>query len=106
MYYREKIRFRIIGIISVLVIIWCILFIVDYLRVSNNTAPIFCMSQGSSFDDGGSQELYGLFYKVNKYVYIVDGTVKYEIGTWLMEFNKPPYVDIYNEKVNVYHEFL
>ena len=98
MYYREKIRFRIIGIVATLVIIWSILFIVDYLRVSNNTAPIFCISLGESYDDGGSNELYGLFYKVNKYVYLLDDTVKYEIGTWFMEFDKPSYVDIYNEK--------
>lgn len=105
MYYREKIKFRIIGIIAILVIVWSILFIIDYLRVSNDTSPIFCISIGASFDDGGSNELYGLFYKVNKYVYMKDGTVKYEIGTWFMNFEKPPHdVNIYNENINIYKE--
>lgn len=98
MYYREKIRFRVIGIIAVIIVLWCVIFITDYIRVENNNTPIFCLPLGESYDDGGSNEYYGLFYKVNKYVYLNDDTVKFEIGGWGLEFDKPKY------NVNIYYE--
>lgn len=100
MYYRERKKFRIIAIICILIIIWCIAFLVDYIRVNKNLSPIFCVERVQY--GNGSKELYGLFYKVNQYMG-TDG-VRYEIGLWNLDFDKKTleiYVEPYKEPVNV-----
>ncbi|MBR5228031.1 MAG: hypothetical protein IKV94_05290 [Clostridia bacterium] len=95
MYYREIKVYRAAAIIALLVIIATVFFAVDYLRVDSGKSPIFCISldkNGDSID----QELYGAFYKVNKYVYIYEEDTSYEIGPWWMDYDKPEL----NEKNN------
>ena len=109
--YRERKLFRKVAIIAVIIIISGIFFMVDYLRVTNKKAPIFCIAVSEAYDDGGSNELYGMFYKVNKYVYHTEGQTIYEIGPFWLEFDKQyklknnDIVDIYQENINIYSEY-
>lgn len=52
-----------ISVIVVLIVIWGIIFFVDYSRCSNLKEPIFVIA-GVTADDGGSGTYYGLGYKV------------------------------------------
>jgi len=53
-----------IGVIITLIILWGIVFAIDYLRCRNFKMPIFVVA-GETADDGGSGIYHGLGYKVN-----------------------------------------
>ncbi|MGN1300948.1 MAG: hypothetical protein ACI4U9_00185 [Clostridia bacterium] len=52
-----------IGVIIAIIVIWGIVFCVDYVRCANFKMPIFVVA-GATADDGGSGTYYGLGYKV------------------------------------------
>lgn len=52
-----------IGVIVAIIILWGIIFFIDYSRCSNFKEPIFVVA-GETADDGGSGTYYGLGYKV------------------------------------------
>ena len=53
----------VISIIIALIVLWGIIFFIDYSRCANFKEPIFVVS-GVTADDGGSGTYYGLGYKV------------------------------------------
>lgn len=59
----------IIGIVVTLIILWGIIFAIDYSRCANLKMPIFVMPEDVA-DDGGSGTYYGLGYKVEVEKYI------------------------------------
>lgn len=52
-----------IGVIIAIIVIWGIVFCIDYVRCANLKMPIFVVA-GATADDGGSGTYYGLGYKV------------------------------------------
>lgn len=50
-----------------LVIIWIIIFFIDYFRARNSKLPIFCVSNIKEYDDGSVYSCTGLGYKMYKY---------------------------------------
>lgn len=52
-----------ISIIAILIIVWGVIFFIDYSRCSNFKEPIFVVA-GVTADDGGSGTYYGLGYNV------------------------------------------
>ena len=44
----------VIIVISVLVILWCAVFVTDYVRCSSLKEPLFVIAKGTTADDGGS----------------------------------------------------
>ncbi len=54
----------IVGIIISIIILWMIIFLIDYTRVSHFKEPIFVI-KGEILRDGGSYKGYGLGYKVD-----------------------------------------
>ncbi len=50
--------------ISVLVILWCAVFVTDYVRCSSLKEPLFVIAKGTTADDGGSGIYQGLGYSV------------------------------------------
>lgn len=93
--------------VMLLLLLFCIFFAIDYMRVQKNELPIFCI-RGESYLEGGTTEYYGIGYKViafHKYLY-VDG--KYEqrtfefkkIGPWNMT-----YEETWNEIKENWHKY-
>jgi len=66
-----------IGVIITLIILWGIVFAIDYLRCRNFKMPIFVVA-GETADDGGSGIYHGLGYKVN-----VEKSISAEYGVQL-----------------------
>ena len=55
-------------IVLALVIIWIIIFFIDYFRARQSKTPIFCISeQTKEYDDGTVYSCTGLGYKMYKY---------------------------------------
>ena len=67
-----------ISIIIALIVLWGIIFSIDYLRCSNFKEPIFVVT-GDTADDGGSGTYYGLGYKVK-----IEKTISAEYGPTLV----------------------
>ena len=53
----------VIIVLAILIILWGIIFFIDYSRCSHFKEPIFVVA-GVTADDGGSGTYYGLGYKV------------------------------------------
>ena len=70
---------KVIRIIVVLIILWGIIFFIDYTRCSNFKEPIFVLGSGAA-DDGGSGMYYGLGYKVE-----IEKTISAEFGLELVK---------------------
>lgn len=66
-----------IGVIITLILLWGIVFSVDFFRCRNFKMPIFVVA-GKTADDGGSGIYYGLGYKVN-----VEKSISAEYGEQL-----------------------
>ena len=66
-----------IGVIITLIVLWGIVFAIDYFRCRNFKMPIFVVA-GETADDGGSGIYYGLGYKV-----IVEKCISAEHGAQL-----------------------
>ena len=66
-------------VIVILLILWIVIFAVDYSRCSSFKEPIFVVA-GNTADDGGSGTYYGLGYKVN-----MEKTVSAEYGPTLLK---------------------
>ena len=67
-----------ISIIVVLIVLWEIIFFIDYSRCSNFKEPIFVVTRDTA-DDGGSGIYYGLGYKVK-----IEKTISAEYGLTLV----------------------
>ena len=67
-----------ISIIVVLIVLWGIIFSIDYLRCSNFKEPIFVVTRDTA-DDGGSGTYYGLGYKVK-----IEKKISTEYGSTLV----------------------
>ena len=50
-------------VLLVLIFLWGICFLVDYIRAKNNKSPIFCILETTA-NDGGTNIYLGLGYKV------------------------------------------
>ncbi len=106
MYYNSRKKLRFVAFISILIIIWCVIFLIDYFRVNKNLSPIFVIKTIEY--ENGEEEKYCALYKVNKY--IVEGKTKYELGFITLKFNPTDNVDIYVEpyketdSINIYVE--
>ena len=82
-----------VKIVLIVVLIWCIFFVTDFIRATNTQHPIFAVPL-FILRDGGSREYFGLGYKVITYVdrHPETGEIRYgevgrvEIGTWFMPF--------------------
>lgn len=59
----NKILKRLITVLVVFVIVWALIFLVDYSRCANLKMPIFVIA-GETADDGGSGTYYGIGYEV------------------------------------------
>jgi len=68
-----------ISIIIILIVLWGVIFFIDYSRCSNFKEPIFVVA-GVTADDGGSGTYYGLGYKV-----IMEKTISAEYGKTLVK---------------------
>jgi len=68
-----------LNIIIVLIVLWGIIFFIDYSRCANFKEPIFVVS-GVTADDGGSGTYYGLGYKVK-----IQKTISAEYGPTLVK---------------------
>lgn len=60
---NKKVMFIVLGIVTAILVLWSIIFAIDYVRCSNFKMPIFIIA-GETADDGGSGTYYGLGYKV------------------------------------------
>ena len=59
----------VVYVVAMLLILWTIIFVVDYNRCSNLLMPIFVLPI-ETYDDGGTGLYYGLGYKVYVKKYI------------------------------------
>ena len=69
----------IISIVAVLILLWIIIFLVDYSRCSNFKEPIYVVA-GETADDGGTGTYYGLGYKVE-----IEKIISPEYGTKIVK---------------------
>jgi len=69
----------VISVFAVLIVLWGIMFFIDYSRCSNFKEPIFVVA-GVTADDGGSGTYYGLGYKVK-----IEKTISAEYGPTLLK---------------------
>lgn len=69
---------KVASIIVILIILWGVVFFIDYTRCSNFKEPIF-VKAGVTADDGGSGIYYGLGYKVK-----IEKTISDEYGPTLV----------------------
>lgn len=74
-----KSRKVLFGIVIVIVVLWSIIFIIDYARCTNFKEPIFVIS-GETADDGGSGTYYGLGYRVE-----IEKNISSEYGLQLVK---------------------
>lgn len=51
-------------VISVLLVLWCGMFVTDYLRCASLKEPLFVIAEETAADDGGSGVYRGLGYTV------------------------------------------
>lgn len=93
MYYNSRKKLRIVSVICILVMIWCVLFVIDYLRVNKNMPPIFAIKTVQH--ENGNKEIYCALYKVN--MYIIDGKPKYEMHFLTLKYDEDKNIDIYVE---------
>lgn len=56
-------RIKIFKILILVILVWCMFFSIDYVRVQNNELPIFCFKLGG-LQDGGTVYYIGIGYKV------------------------------------------
>ena len=66
-------------VLLAIIIIWIIIFFIDYFRARQSKTPIFCISeQTKEYDDGTVYSCTGLGYKMYKYNRSsVDATVEF-----------------------------
>lgn len=67
------------GILIAVIVLWSIIFIIDYTRCCNFKEPIFVIA-GETADDGGSGIYYGLGYKVE-----IEKNISAEYGIQLLK---------------------
>lgn len=69
-------------IFAILVMLACIFFTIDLVRVQNQKKPLFCINL-VTYRDGGTKEYYGFGYKVIAFN-ILGGYNEFKIGSWFM----------------------
>ena len=74
-----KSRKVLFGILIAIVVLWSIIFIIDYTRCSNFKEPIFVVARETA-DDGSSGNYYGLGYKVK-----IEKSISAEYGIQLLK---------------------
>lgn len=74
-----------IKIILIILGIWLIMFVTDFICIKKIDRPIFMLNI-INYKDGGTKEYYGIFYKVIDYN-VIDGDDSIHIGTWFMKYN-------------------
>lgn len=102
MYYNARKKFRIISLICILVILWCVAFVIDYLKVSGGSSPIFIIKTVEH--ENGAKEMYGVLYKVN--MYVNSGKTEYEIGFLNLEYDEDKLINIYVEPYKEFESML
>lgn len=87
---QEKSRFQFFtNIICIFAIAVCIMIVTDVICITKyNKGPYFAI-RTKIYDDGGTQEFYGLGYKVIKY-HQQQGRQDSEIGFWSMKYSIDP----------------
>lgn len=55
-------RKRIITIVLAVTVLWLAAGVTDFIRVMNYNLPLFCITSGTVYDDGGSGRYVGLGY--------------------------------------------
>lgn len=96
-------RRKTIILVIILVILWLIMFGIDYVRVKEEKLPIFCI-ESAHVADGGTTIYMGLGYKVINYnikTYSDEGAV-YKgtfIGSWFMKYEDYNQIVLKNSNV-------
>ncbi len=75
---------KIVKIILIVLSIWIVMFITDFICVRTIERPIFMIRTGV-LKDGGTKEYYGIFYKVIK-CNTSKGDNSIKMGTWFMKY--------------------
>ena len=75
-----------ITIVLAIIILWCIIFGIDYFRCANCKMPIFVRAKETA-DDGGSGTYYGLGYKVKmeKNISVETGPVLVKVEMYMFD---------------------
>ena len=73
----NKILKIVISIVGVILVLWGLIFTIDYVRCSSFLEPVFVIA-GQTADDGGSGTYYGLGYKVK-----IEKNISAQYGTQL-----------------------
>lgn len=73
-------------IILILIIFSITAMFADLSKIIDNKKPVFSI-QKAVYEDGGTIEYVGLFYKIFDYK-IIDGKNKIEFGTWFKSYNE------------------
>lgn len=83
---KKKTKKR-VQIITIIVFIWLFMFTTDLVRVHKNLSPIFSMSFADYDVSSGYVGYTGLFYRVERNLIEVDGSVKrtYDLFPWFIE---------------------
>lgn len=81
----KQITIKLFIILIIVAIISVTAFFVDVNMVISNKKPMFSV-QKSVYEDGGTIEYVGLFYKIFDYK-ITNGKNKIEFGTWFSNYN-------------------
>ena len=91
---NKKIKILIIILLSI-ILLWGVIFLVDYFRCVNLKMPIFVIS-GEAADDGGSGTYYGLGYsvEVEKYVSAISIGVVFILLSLLRQIIEPKLVSV------------
>ena len=71
-------------ILGVIIILGLIFFAVDYNRIQKQEKPIFCIKNAIINDGGGTEEYFGLGYKVIDFN-MLNGYDEMKIGSWFMK---------------------
>ena len=91
-----------ISIIAILIIVWGVIFFIDYSRCSNFKEPIFVVA-GVTADDGGSGTYYGLGYnvKVEKIISAEYGPTLVSVEMYMFDkFITGAIADLHNDSVD------
>ena len=82
---KETVK-KILVIFILLIVTSGVFFLIDFNMVAQNKKPMFCIVK-NAYDDGGTVEYMGLFYKVFDY-HILNGKQRVEFGTWFSSYNE------------------
>ncbi len=75
----------VLGIIGLLLVLWCGILITDYIRCGSLKAPIFVIAIEGAASDGGSGTYQGLGYqvKIKKHIDVEYGVCIDSVEMWM-----------------------